>query len=157
MEEKNTTLFGLNIDPTGKGHLLEAAKWAKFLSIVAFVCIGLFALMLIFAGPFITSMFEQMGGGYDQETDRSMQGGMAIALIVYYLIVFVIVFLAYLFLYRFAVNMRMALDSNDQDRLNRSFMYLKVLYRYWGILTIIGLVFFVIFAIIGIIAGTAMQ
>jgi len=61
-----------------------------------------------------------------------------------------------LFLYRFAVNMRMALQGNNQELLNRSFQNLKILYRYWGILTAIGLVFFALFVVIAVLGRGSM-
>ena len=52
--------------------------------------------------------------------------------------------------------MRTALHENNQDALNRSFQNLKILYRYWGILTVIGLALFAIFVLFAIIGRAAM-
>ena len=156
--EQNTgsNLFGLSIDQTGRTHLLDAAKWARFLAIVGFVFITLFALALIFGGTFfINSMFSQYDDSPD--FDESTSKFAAAAVIIYYIIIFVIVLFAYIFLYRFAVNMKMALNNNNQENLNRSFMYLKVLYRYWGILTIICLVFFFLALMIGLMTAGRMM
>ena len=49
MEQQNQNqdadLFGLSIDTTGRAHLTEAAKWARFLAIVGFVFIAFFAVI----------------------------------------------------------------------------------------------------------------
>ena len=149
-----TNLFGLSIDATGKNHLLDAAKWARFLSIVGFIFITLFALLLIFFGAFFFQNFLQQDPNFsDPEIGAPAARTAAVAMIAYYVIIFILVFLAYLFLYRFASNMRKALATNDQDSLNRSFMYLKVLYRYWGILTIIGLAFFCLGVIVVLLSN----
>jgi Family of unknown function (DUF5362) len=58
-----------------------------------------------------------------------------------------------LFLFRFASKMKAALYNTDQESLNASFMNLKVLYRFMGIITIIYLVFIVLALVLGI-AGT---
>lgn len=154
MELQNQTqesgLFSLTIDPVGRAHLTEAAKWARFLAIVGFVGITIFALAAIFGGSYIATMFGK--AGQYNELGPDFTAGMTIGIIIYYLCVALILFFAYLFLYRFAVNMRGALRENSQDLLNRSFQNLKILYRYWGILTVIGLsllAIFFLFAIIG--------
>ena len=154
-QNTNTSLFGLSIDQTGRSHLIDAAKWARFLAIVGFVFITLFAILAIFFGSYFATMMSSGTGDFqDVEIDREAATAVGIGMIIYYLIVFTLVFLAYMFLYRFAVNMRKALDTNDQNTLNRSFMYLKVLYRYWGILTIIGLAIFCVFFLIAVLAGS---
>ena len=155
-QNQDTSLFGLTIDQTSRTHLGEAARWAKFLSIVGFICMGLFALFMIFGGAYLSTLFSQQYGDFDNEARGSLETSMTIALIAYYLVIFLIVFFAYLFLYRFSINMKKALVSNDQEVLNRSFQNLKILYRYWGILTIIGLAFFVIGMLIFIVfSGTS--
>ena len=158
MEQQNQNqdagLFGLSIDTTGREHLTEAAKWARFLAIIGFVFIALFAVFAIAVGSFISNMFNR--------TNLFCEGGsgfstsMTIGIIIYYLCIALLVFFAYLFLYRFAVNMRMALQGNNQELLNRSFQNLKILYRYWGILTVIGLIFFALFFVIAIMGRASM-
>jgi hypothetical protein len=158
MEQQNQTqesgLFGLTIDPIGRGHLTEAAKWARFLAIVGFVFITLFALFAIFGGTYIATMFGRTSQYNELGSDFTT--GMTVGIIVYYLCVALLVFFAYLFLYRFAVNMKAALRENSQDLLNRSFQNLKVLYRYWGILTLIGLALFAIFFLVAIVGRATM-
>lgn len=157
MELQNQTqdsgLFSLTIDPVGRGHLTEAAKWARFLAIVGFVCMTIFALVAIFGGSYIATMFSKAGQVNELGPDFT---GMTTFLIIYYVCVALIVFFAYLFLYRFAVNMRSALRENSQDLLNRSFQNLKILFRYWGILTVIGIALFAIFFLFAIIGRATM-
>src|ERR1044072_2852980 len=144
MEQQNQNqdagLFGSSIDTTGRAHLTEAARWARFLAIVGFVFIALFAVFAIAGGSYIANMFRRTND-FDQVGASGFSTVMTIGIIIYYLCVALLVFFAYLFLYRFAVNMRMALQGNNQELLNRSFQNLKILYRYWGILTVIGLIF----------------
>ena len=158
MEQQNQNqdadLFGLSIDTTGREHLTEAAKWARFLAIVGFVFIALFAVIAIAGGSYIANMFGRVN--QYNEISSGFTTGMTIAIIIYYLCIGLLVFFAYLFLYRFAVNMRMALHGNNQEFLNRSFQNLKILYRYWGILTVIGLIFFALFFVIAIMGRASM-
>jgi len=158
MEQQNQTqesgLFGLTVDPAGRAHLTEAAKWARFLAIVGFIGVGLVALVAIFGGSYLATMFGK--SSQYSELGGDFSTGMTVGIIAYYLCIALLVFFAYLFLYRFAVNMRAALRENNQDALNRSFQNLKILYRYWGILTVIGLALFAIFVLFAIIGRAAM-
>lgn len=153
-QSQDSGLFSLTIDPVGRGHLTEAAKWARFLAIVGFVCMTIFALFAIFGGSYIATMFGK--ASQFNELSPDFTAGMTVGIIVYYVCVALIVFFAYLFLYRFAVNMRSALRENSQDLLNRSFQNLKILYRYWGILTVIGISLFAIFFLFAVIGRATM-
>ena len=154
LQDQDPGLFGLSIDTTGREHLAEAAKWARFLAIVGFVFIALFAIFAIAGGSYIASMFGRTN--QFNEVGSGFTTGMTIGIIIYYLCIALLVFFAYLFLYRFAVNMRMALNGNNQELLNRSFQNLKILYRYWGILTVIGLIFFALFFVIAVLGRGSM-
>jgi hypothetical protein len=137
-QNQDSSLFGLSIDPTSKNHLSEAARWAKFLSIVGFIMCGLIVVLGIFASTMLAKMTGQYGR-YENEID--MSGAVATTAAITYIIIAVVLFFPYLFLFRFATKMKAALASNDQEVLNGSFQNLKVMFRYVGIITIIGLAF----------------
>ncbi len=135
--EENTSLFSLSIDPVTKTHLTETAKWARFLAIVGFLCL----LLLIVFGV-VTSLtisrYEDLYTGYNGR--RSMMQGLGVGMAIIYILIAVIAFFPFLFMFRFASQMRNALYANDQNLLNSSFQNLKVYFRYVGIITIIALV-----------------
>ncbi|HEU4574060.1 MAG TPA: DUF5362 family protein [Chitinophagaceae bacterium] len=145
-ENQQQPLFGLSIDQTGRAHLSEAARWAKFLSIVGFILCGLLVLVGIFAGAIfssVTSGFNEMSG---------MTNVMAGSFTVIYLVIAAIYFFPCLFLNRFATKMKAALAADNQELLNTSFQNLKIMFRYVGILTIIILAFYgiiILFALLG--------
>ena len=154
MEQTNTSLFSLTIDPVTKAHLTEAAKWARFLAITGMV----FLVLMIIAGVFGSAMLfsttsrleSEYGGG---ATGMGAYGTGIFA--AYMIVVAVIYFFPLLFTLRFANNMRTALNANDQQALNISFQNLKACFRFVGILTIIALVFMAIAIIFGIIGAAA--
>lgn len=154
MEQTNTSLFSLSIDPVTKAHLTEAAKWARFLAITGMV----FLVLMIIAGVFGSAMLfsttsrleSEYGGG---TTGMGAYGSGIFA--AYMIVVAVIYFFPLLFTLRFANNMRTALTANDQQALNISFQNLKACFRFVGILTIIALVFMAIAIIFGIIGAAA--
>ncbi len=144
--QENSSLFSLAIDPVTKAHLSEAARWARFLAIVGFV----FLLFTVLSGLYVSVVLSSFG------TTRDITGMMSIAgagLAIVYIIGAAIAFFPLLFTFRFANQMREALNSNNQALLNSSFQNLKIFYRYLGIVTIISLVLMVLslfFAVAGL-------
>jgi Mg2+ and Co2+ transporter CorA len=152
MEQTNTSLFSLSIDPVTKAHLYETAKWAKFLAVVGLI----FLVLMIVAGVFGSAMLFSTMGGLDNEyggTGMATYGSGIFA--TYMIVVAVIYFFPLLFTLRFANKMRAALNGNDQQALNTSFQNLKACFRYIGIITIIALVFLAIGLVFGIMGAAA--
>ena len=153
MDQDQSSLFGLGIDPTSKLHLAEAARWARFLSIIGFVMCALLICLGIFAG----SIFSVFTSRYTTASATDVGSTFGAVFIVLYVIIAVIYFFPCLFLFRFASLMKNALASNDQNTLNTSFQNLKKLFRYVGILTIIALAFYLIAFLIGIATASSIR
>ena len=153
-QDQNSSLFGLSIDPISKGHLSEAARWARFLAIVGFIVCILIVIVGIFAG----SIFEMYGNnqyeGFDRGAKVSTRGLGAVAA-VFYVLLALLYFFPCLFLFNFGSRMKAALLSNDQDLLNSSFQNLKKTLRYVGILTIILLSLYLIIIVIALAARSS--
>jgi uncharacterized membrane protein len=137
-----SNLFELQIDHEVSSHLRETAKWAKFLSIVGFVGLGLLLVFVIIMGtvaysysPFTAAL--PTGGGV-------MQVILLVAMIALY-------FFPCLFMFQFANKMLQALRNNDQYTLVASFRQLKLCYKYIGILTLILISIYVLVFVIGIL------
>ena len=151
-QNQETTLFGFGIDTASRAHLSEAAKWARFLAIVGFVVCGLIVIAGIFAGSFLS----MMSGVSDDEYRGSaaLTSGLGAFMAVFYIAMAILFFFPYLFLFRFANQMKSALSTNDQLTLNNSFQNLKIMFRYVGILTIVVLSFYAL-AILMVIVTAA--
>ncbi len=150
MESTNeSTLFELQIDHNGSAYLKEAARWAKFLAIVGFVCIGLLVIIALFAGAFLSS-FSSFAG---PASGAARVGGAFVTVI--YILIAVLYFFPCLYLYNFASKAQVALRSNDQEQLNTSLKNLKAMFRYMGILTIIWLCFVLLGFIAAILGAGA--
>lgn len=145
--EENSSLFSLSIDPVTKANLAETAKWARFLAIVGFVFLGIMVLGAIF---FISTL-ESMGMAEDQ---TGLFGAATAGAALMYIIGAAVAFFPLLYTFRFASQMRDALNSNDQALLNASFQNLKGCYRFLGIVTMIWLVLFALTFIFGIVGTT---
>ena len=158
-QNQDSSLFSINVDPSGRSHLADAAKWAKFLSVIGFIFCVIIALIGIFFGSFFSTFSSQFGQNNPYGDFPASSTGFRAAMAVYYIVIALIYFFPCLFLYRFATKMKTALTSNDQEVLNASFQNLKASLRFVGILTIIMLAFMVlafIVVLLGLAAGSNM-
>lgn len=147
--QENQSLFSLHFDPVSKSHLIDTAKWAKFLSISGMVIMVLFIVAAI-AGMSM-SAFDQ---AYDTQGTNLLASQMRMVMIFVSLIMGVITFFPLLFLLRFSNNMRTAVQTNDQEAMIEAFLNMKRYFRYLGILFIIVLAFYAIVFTIALV-GTA--
>ena len=150
-QNQETSLFGFGIDQSSRAHLAEAAKWAKFLAIVGFVMCGLIIVLSFFIGALFSTSMSRYGDS------AAFGSGFGIIMTIIYLSFGVLYFFPCLFLFRFANNMIVALNSNEQITLNRSFQNLKIMFRYVGILTIIVLALYIIAFVFGILGAAFMN
>ncbi len=149
MEQTPSNLFELQIDPQSNSYLREAAKWGKFLAIIGFIGCALIVLIGIFAGSIMASAFGDLGGGFG--------GGFGVGMAIGYILLALIAFFPYLYLFRFATQMQIALRNNDQASLTSSFMNLKSCFKFVGIMTIIVLALYalmIIFVVLGASMGS---
>jgi uncharacterized membrane protein YesL len=140
------SLFELSIDHESVGYLTETARWGKFLAIVGFVTCGLIAIFSFFAGSILANSPALAAYPSAEVHTVSTIGGAFLTVI--YLILAVVYFFPCLYLYRYSIRMKEALNTNDQVKLNESLKNQKMLFRYVGIVTIIALCFEVIALII---------
>jgi hypothetical protein len=151
--ESNQNLLSadLQVDSIAAAHLKETAMWAKLLAVVGMVLSILIGLMGLFAGTMMANMSRAFGGNSSMSTIGS---GM---ITIFYLFIAAVYFFLSLFLFRFAVKMKLALLTNDQDIFNNSLMNLKLVYRIMGIIMIIYLSLLVLVLIGGIGAAMFMR
>lgn len=147
MEQTNDNLFGLEFDHQAAAYITETAKWSRFLAIVWFILCGLIILGAIFAGSLIASMGGGMGYGFS----TAGMGGMITAI---YLILAAIQLIPNIFRYQFATKALQAIRNNDQVLLNESLGKLKTYNKYWGIVTIVIISFYVLIFLFGLLAGS---
>ena len=138
LQNQDTPLFNLSIDPLVRSHLAETARWGKFLAIVGFIGCGL----LLIGGPIFAMSPKLVNASL---SDESAPANISPAvIIVYVLVADLLYFLPCLFLFRFSQKMKLALATDNQADLTIGFQNLKVLFRFVGILTIIFLSLYVL-------------
>jgi len=128
-----------------RSYLSETAKWTQFISIVWFVMIGFMVLFALFFGSMIQS---------SPFYSRYNSGGGSFVTITYIIMAVVYFFPAY-YLYNFSVNMKSALNVKSLQDLDAAFKNLKSHYKFMGILTIIGISLFILFFLMGVVAGAS--
>ncbi|HEX8060828.1 MAG TPA: hypothetical protein VF473_07825 [Cyclobacteriaceae bacterium] len=136
---------GLVINGESVGYLKESGGWARFLAIVGFVCVGFIVIIAFFVGAVFSSL--GMGG---------QLAGMEFMVGLFYIGMAALWFFPTLFLFRFATNVLEAVQTNDTPALVAALKNLKSWFKFTGILTAIGVGFFVLFFIFGLLAGSMM-
>lgn len=148
---QNLLTSDLQVDPIAAAHLKETAMWARLLAVVGLVLSILIGIMGLFAGAMISTMSRSFGGNSGMPAIGSG------VITVFYLIIAAVYFFLSLFLFKFAVKMKQALLTTDQDSFNASLLNLKLVYRIMGIIMIVYLSFLALALIAGIGAAAFMK
>lgn len=141
-------IFSFGIDEHGKSHMIETARWAKFLAIIGLVFAALLSVgfvFLVFGASMISSQLGQVYGiSY------------GVGMFFFYFLIILIIFYPSLTLLRFSNRMKPALQTANVELFNEGLRSLKNTFKFCGIymiivLSIYGL--FILFAIIGAAVG----
>lgn len=118
--------------------LREGRKWAKFLSILGFIFVGLgvvFALIML------------VGAGFIGDVSPVPVAGIGF----FYLVMIAVYFFPIYYLLQFANKAKEALNTRNSQNLTEAMRYLKSHYKFIGILSIVMLALYpiVIMAMVG--------
>lgn len=144
------TSQNLQLDNNGIESLNETRKWTMFLSVLGFIVLGLMILglfIVMFAMGATSRYSESMGFGAS-----GLTAGAMIPLI----LLSAIYFFPLYYLLMFARNSAAAIRNQDSVALNNALRYLRLHYRFIGILMIVVLSIYLIIIIVAIIAGGIM-
>lgn len=130
-QPSNEPLFELQVDYDSGNMLEEATKWAKFLAIVYFVCIGIGVLVTAFSSALIIQAIATM------MPEFASVGGVIVGVIIIALIIFT--YLTIL-MYRFATQVKQGILNRDQALFNDGVKNLKNYFLIYGIFTLLALV-----------------
>lgn len=141
MKSEVVQITELNLNAASKSFLREIAGWTKFLAILGFVFVGLLVLIAIFAGTIYSSVLGALA------INSAIDFGLLMTAV--YLIVALIYFFPILFLYKFSVRLKKALQSKEDEDLTDALEMLKSHYKFIGVFTIIVLSLYVLAIIAG--------
>lgn len=145
----------LHISTEAAKLLSGVAGWTRFLSILAFALIGIFALAIIGGATLVTSVnYFEMSRGYTPY----VPGNISWAYIIFYVLMLVIYAIPVYYLFKFSSKIKNALKTGSTTVLTDAIRYLKMHYTFIGVLTVIWLIMFVItFIMVGLgMIGTNM-
>lgn len=132
---------GLRVSAQAAGFLKETAKWARFIAIVNFSVLGIMLLSFVAIGAFASEIFATMG----------LPGGLGLGVILVYVLLLIgITFFPILFLYRFGIQARRAVDFSSSTALEDAMSNIKSHYKFLGILMAIGVGIYAIMFILAI-------
>jgi hypothetical protein len=131
--EENQPIFDLQVDDAAGKNLTSASKWARFLAIVVFVCVGLLLIIFLTYGQQILNGISEV----IPTMGRSAGTGVLAVIIIAALLIFVLMFL----LFRGASLVIAGVRTKNQETLNNGLTSLKSYFIMWGILYIISTLF----------------
>ena len=144
----------LSVDPEIKNYLAEAARWARFIGIVGYVFVGLLVIGAFFAGAFMNFMAQKA----PQQTGENpfSSGVFSIVMGVYFLLIALIYYFPSRYLHQFGVNTLRALHQHEQISFTQGFSRLKSFFKFFGVFTLVVLVFYGLGLLFLLIFGTMM-
>lgn len=148
-EEETRSSEPLSLNSRGQSLLNSAARWAKFIAIVNFITCGIMAILALTAKFWFSSV-------YGNALAVSGMAGMGSTILsVSYLIGAAVGIVVALYLYRFAVKTRQALNQQDNRLLTESIGELNTYFRINGIILILFLAFLALAFVGGFMAAIA--
>lgn len=137
MEEQHDLLANdLYVTESIQENFLISSKWGKFLSIVGFISCGL----LVIGGIYLATN-SSLG-------QLSRFGATAPTLGLTYIIMAGLLFFPCLYLFKFSAKVKEAVVNTRQDSFESSIESLKAMFKFYGILTIIILGFYLIIILV---------
>lgn len=141
---QDQSIFAIQVDEVAKHHLLETARWTKFLAILFMIVTCLMIVFGVIAAMAIGSLAENAFAG----------SGMSPGVMVFvYLFLFGLYIYPVIALYKFSKLMKSAVLTGNQHEFNDALRHQKGMYKYMGILTIIVLSLYGIAIVFGVIAA----
>ena len=131
--EENQSILELQVDQSASKNLSEAARWAKFLSIVGFVCMGLLVILFLAMQTQISNALAQYIPGLGST------GSFGMLLVIIIITAGIVCALMY-FLFRGATLIRKGIETKNQEIFNNGLASLKAYFTMYGVLAILGLV-----------------
>lgn len=146
MEKKVITqLEQLIVNSSSKIFLREISKWAKFLSIISFIGIGLLFIFSVFIKIFYNSIVPNI---------QVLPFDLGIVLLIYSFIIGVLCFIPSYYLLQFSNKIKKALETNNDETLSNALELLKSYYKFIGVFMIIIISLYVLSIVVSIMGIT---
>ena len=123
------------IDQRIRAYLIESTKWGKFLAIVSFILLAIF--YIVYGGIFFSGVLSYATMAYG----LGMGLGEPLFIIFVFILYAILLGLPAWFLYRYSSKIKKGLQQNNQLYLQEGFANLLYLFRFFGIFTLLVLLF----------------
>lgn len=133
-------LNNLAVNPEIKNYLIEAAKWARFMGLVGYVFVGLLVVGAFSVSAFMNFVSKRSPTGLAENPAAST--AFTVAMGAYFLVIALVYYFPSRYLHQFGVKTILALRHNEQISFTHAFSQLKSFFKFFGILTLIVLVFY---------------
>ena len=131
--DENQSILELQVDQSASRSLSDAARWARFLSIVGFVGMGLLVLCLLLLRTAISNTLSQFAPKMALEDSY----GIVVAIVV--IMVAIVVALMYM-LFRGATLIKRGIETKNQETFNNGLSSLRIYFAIYGVFAIVGLI-----------------
>lgn len=131
-----------------RSYLYETAKWTKFLSIVGFVLSALTAITAFGASAVLSTLATV-------SPDNPMLKIGSAALTIIYLLGALLQFYPSFLLYKFSTEANQAVLFGDQASLSVAMGKLKSFFKFWGILTLLFIGFYILMLLFMVVMGVS--
>lgn len=132
-------LFDVEIDSSAKKIISDIAIWAKITAVTAFISYGISILVAVFGG-------KESGEGFSAATSKAASISGVLVMVILGVIINI-------FLYKFSVESKPAIDNIDQRSLESGFNNLKVYFKIIGVMLIIFFAFLVLAVLLTAVGG----
>ncbi|MCD0489220.1 DUF5362 family protein [Pedobacter sp. MC2016-14] len=146
-EEQSETLI---ITEDIRSYIYDTAKWTRFLAVIGFV-FSAFTAMFAFSAPGILSTLATV-----EPTNPLLQLGSE-ALMLIFLIFALLYFYPSLLLFNFASAAKNAVLYADQEGLSTAMNKLKSFFKFWGVLMMVLILFYLFAILLSIVGGAALK
>lgn len=142
--QQGESIFSLGVDEVAKAHLLETARWTRFLAVLYLIVTG-----LLLIGGILTAF--AIGNSANNAITAA---GIGIGMVLVYVLFIAIYFYPVWALYKFSRLMKESLQIANQQQFNEALKYQKNMFKYLGVLVIVLLSVYgisIVFMLIGVV------
>ncbi len=142
MENENVLDGGLTggiiVNDVAKRAFSETGSWGKFFAVLGFIVSG-FMVIAAFAMMFVMgSIGDSLSGA------AGLSSGIGVGIGLLYLLLAALYIMPCLYLWRFSSKIKTSINTNDQDQFAEAIVNLKSCYKFFGIMTIVMIAFYII-------------
>ncbi len=130
-QNQNSSIFDSGLDTTSQGHLLSVSKWTRFVSIVAFISMGILLLIVLASGP---DVMKSIAALYSLGGSDILTGAIVVVVIV--ILIFGIWFY---FLFRASSLIRRGLDSRNSAELAEGLKALRIYFTFSLVISVLSI------------------